>query len=112
MFIHPLAALAEHVAGRMPLMPPQYYLLSTLADVLAKPDSRARLRSLAHGGFGRMVITPKWMSTDAHGRVLLAYEGDEARGGPPGRRHRALITNQSALVSPNMRRLGARPYYP
>jgi hypothetical protein len=59
-----------------------------------------------------MVIMPKWMSTDPHGRVLLTYEGDEARGGPPGRRHRALITNQSALVSSNMRRLGANPYTP
>jgi len=76
-------------------MPPQYYLLSTLADILQGPANtlaqRERVQTLSTGLFGRMVITPQRCGDDGMGRVILTYEGDETRGGSKGRLHRALV---------------------
>lgn len=77
-------------------MPPQYYLLSTLADILQGPTNtptqREKIQTLSKGLFGRMVITPQlYKKDDGMGRVILTYEGDETRGGSKGRLHRALV---------------------
>ncbi|KAI0273445.1 NUDIX hydrolase domain-like protein [Gloeopeniophorella convolvens] len=89
-FVRPRVALAEHAARRIALMPPQHYLLSTLADALERGGA-ARVRALAAGAFGRMVVEPRAGRRDAEGRTPLVFEGDEARGGPEGRLHRALV---------------------
>jgi hypothetical protein len=79
-------------ANEISLMPPQYYILSTLADVLPSHDARSRLESLSSGAFGSMLITPRALpEKDSEGRTILTYEGDEARGGQQGRLHRSLV---------------------
>jgi hypothetical protein len=94
-FIHPRTALIESREGRLSLMPPQYYLLSTLADILqgpiTTPTQRERVQTLSKGLFGRMIITPRRYGNDGMGRTILTYEGDETRGGSKGRLHRALV---------------------
>ena len=99
-FMHPLQALVEHQAKQIALMPPQHYILTTLADLLvgreAAPHQRERVERLSAGAFGRMVVCPEAVRAgkervDARGRVALVFEGDEARGGPRGRVHRSLV---------------------
>jgi 8-oxo-dGTP pyrophosphatase MutT (NUDIX family) len=94
-FVHPQDALAEHRAKQIALMPPQHYILSTLADILvgrsATLQQRERVNRLSAGAFGRMVVHPRAGKKDASGRIPLVYEGDEERGGPKGRRHRSLV---------------------
>jgi hypothetical protein len=77
-------------------MPPQHYILTTLADLLpvgrqTTPQQRVRVEQLSAGAFGRMVICPQAGKRDANGRTPLVYEGDEARGGPRGRLHRSIV---------------------
>lgn len=76
-------------------MPPQYYILSTLADILEGPinnaEQRAKVKELSDGLFGRMLINPRKIGEDSNGRSILTYEGDETRGGSKGRLHRALV---------------------
>jgi len=78
----------------MMFMPPQYYLISTLAEILTgdrnSEAQRMRVRRLAEGAFGGMVILPR-QSKLGDGRGLLAYEGDELVDGPVGARHRSII---------------------
>jgi len=94
-FVHPLDALAEHRAKKIALMPPQHYILTTLADILVgrvpTAQQRERVERLSAGMFGRMVIFPQAGKKDAGGRTPLVFEGDEARGGPKGRVHRSLV---------------------
>ncbi|KAJ6531644.1 hypothetical protein DFH09DRAFT_933607 [Mycena vulgaris] len=95
-FLHPDAVLAEFGAGQITLMPPQFYIIHTLAGILrggaTTAEQRARVEALARGAFGRMVINPRRLGPpDAEGRVVLTYEGDHTRGGPEGRLHRALV---------------------
>ncbi|KAJ7940199.1 NUDIX hydrolase domain-like protein [Mycena leptocephala] len=95
-FVHPDDVLAEFTAGKITLMPPQFYIMQTLADILrgdaTTATQRALVEDLARGGFGRMVINPQRLGPpDAQGRVVLTYEGDHTRGGPKGRLHRATI---------------------
>ena len=75
-------------------MPPQYYLISTLAGILSGDQNneaqRTQVRQLSEGAFGRMVILPR-QSKLGDGRLLLAYKGDEVVDGPPGARHRSII---------------------
>jgi hypothetical protein len=88
-FIKPAEALDACHAQSISLMPPQYYILSTLAGALS---DRRRVEGLARGPFGHMLITPRALpETDTEGRTILTYEGDESRGGPKGRLHRSLI---------------------
>ncbi|KAI9446313.1 NUDIX hydrolase domain-like protein [Lactarius indigo] len=94
-FVHPLDALTEHGEKKIALMPPQHYILSTLADILVGPEARThqreRVERLSAGAFGRMVIQPQGGKKDAEGRTPLVFEGDEMRGGPKGRLHRSLV---------------------
>lgn len=101
-FVHPRTALTEARKGTLSFMPPQYYLLSTLADILEGPTNtpaqREKVQTLSTGLFGRMVITPKRFGDDGMGRTILTYEGDETRGGSKGRLHRALVKMTSGGV--------------
>ena len=78
-------------------MPPQYYILTTLADILQGDLSsriqRARLEALSKSAFGDMVVRPqKHTGPDVpKGLTCLTYPGDEATGGPKGRLHRSYI---------------------
>lgn len=89
-FIKPRDALS------FKMMPPQFYLLSTLAEILkgdkTTSDERARVEQLARGPFGRMWIHPRAAGRDSQGRSVHIYEGDETRGGSKGRLHRSLLT--------------------
>lgn len=68
-------------------MPPQYYILHTLAGIPAEL-LREQVQRLSEGGFGKMVFNPRKLWQD--GAVgVLTYEGDETRGGKNGRHHRA-----------------------
>ncbi|THG99960.1 hypothetical protein EW026_g2479 [Hermanssonia centrifuga] len=95
-FFHPAAALRECEAHRIALMPPQFYLVSTLASILDGNvntlEQRARVEALSSGVFGRMVINPRPLAHGApDGWSILTYEGDETRGGAKGRLHRSLV---------------------
>jgi len=94
-FVRPRDALAEHRAKKIALMPPQHYILTTLAELLVGREltsqQRERVERLAAGAFGRMVVFPRAGKKDAKGRTPLVYEGDEARGGPKDRLHRSLV---------------------
>ncbi|KAL1691302.1 NUDIX hydrolase domain-like protein [Schizophyllum commune] len=102
-FVRPADALAEFEAGRISFMPPQFYILTTLAGIFdggGAVDPRSKIERLAQGPFGRMVINPRRLdAADAsysksgveERENVLTYEGDEARGGPRGRRHRAVV---------------------
>lgn len=77
-------------------MPPQVYLLTTLAEILQgqvnTPVQRKQVETLSKGLFGQMVINPRRVpGEDPEGRAILTYEGDETRGGSKGRLHRALV---------------------
>ena len=94
-FIHPSEALEEHKSQKMRFMPPQFYILSTLAEILKgsvnTAEQREQVAALSGGAFGRLVINPLAIGKDDTGRQILAYEGDEGRGGPKGRLHRAFV---------------------
>lgn len=97
-FVHPTKALKEFYTERITLFPPQFYLLTTLSDILVggqnTREQRDRIRVLSNGAFGRMAINPRPIhdkEADAEGFRVIAYEGDEANGGLPGRRHRCRL---------------------
>lgn len=103
-FITPEAALAECNEGKITFMPPQFYIITTLASILrgAKNTAaqRATVQQLSQGAFGQMVINPRRLKEpDSEGRAILTYEGDETRGGSKGRLHRALVRLDKAGVS-------------
>ncbi|KAF8965210.1 NUDIX hydrolase domain-like protein [Flammula alnicola] len=102
-FVHPKKALDECREQKISFMPPQYYILSTLADILHgsvnTSDQRAKVETLSHSLFGRMVINPRRMGEDQNGRTILTYEGDELRGGSKGRLHRALVKMNGSTAS-------------
>ncbi|KAJ3932816.1 MAG: NUDIX hydrolase domain-like protein, partial [Lentinula lateritia] len=86
-FIRPEEALAEFNARKIKFMPPQYYILYTLSNILRGATStfeeRVAVQRLSSGNFGRMTINPRRLvqpqsSSDA---TTLTYEGDETRGG-------------------------------
>lgn len=93
-FIHPSEALRAFRMKEIAFMPPQYYLISTLAEILSgdrnSEAQRMRVRQLSDGAFGRMVILPR-QSKLPDGTVLLAYDGDELVDGPLGARHRSVL---------------------
>jgi hypothetical protein len=80
-------------------MPPQFYLLITLVDILQgasnTEEQRKKIGYLSRSCFGRMIFNPRPLKTEGEDRVqghlILTYEGDETRGGPPGRLHRAKL---------------------
>jgi len=85
-------------------MPPQYYLLQTLAPIItgdvSTPEQKEAVRKLAESGFGSMVINPRPLpNKHEEGWTIMTYEGDETRGGAPGTRHRSLLNPKKGLVS-------------
>lgn len=80
-------------------MPPQLYILTTLAELIAGSneqlstvEQREVITRLAKGAFGRMSINPRPLKEGApEGKNVLTYEGDEARGGKKGRLHRVVF---------------------
>ncbi|KAJ7632984.1 hypothetical protein FB45DRAFT_914065 [Roridomyces roridus] len=104
-FVRPEAVIAEFRVGKITLMPPQFYILTTLSSILkgdaTTREERARVEELARGAFGRMVINPRQLpgAPDAEGRYVLTYETDEARGGPQGRLHRAVVRSGKGGVT-------------
>jgi len=94
---HPSAHIDAFRRGEISLMPPQYYLLTTLAEVLPtgavhSEAAKEGLKELSRGAFGQMQINPMPIRHETEKRrSYLVYEGDEARGGPKGRRHRSEI---------------------
>jgi len=111
-FARPADVLAEFRARKIMLMFPQFYILSTLSDVLrdarTTPLERERIGALAQGPFGRMVVNP--LVTPAGGGqkgcVVITLEGDESRGGPKGRLHRAsgLLNEAGVAIELNLLR--------
>ncbi|KIJ24950.1 hypothetical protein M422DRAFT_785735 [Sphaerobolus stellatus SS14] len=102
-FIKPQDAIAEVQAGKISLMPPQYYLLQTLAPIITghatTHDQREAVRRLARSGFGGMVINPRPLPyKHEEGYTIMTYEGDETRGGPPGTLHRSLLIPKKGLM--------------
>ena len=117
-FQHPDEILATFERGEINLMPPQFYLLTTLKELLdssaesSLQASRNRFRDTAGRAFGARVFNPRFGGTvggeDGVKRSVLMYEGDEAYNGPPSvpegsrRWHRSLVTFEegvSILVS-------------
>ncbi|KAF9527032.1 NUDIX hydrolase domain-like protein [Crepidotus variabilis] len=102
-FVHPRVALDECREGKIRFMPPQFYILSTLADILEGPsntaDQRRKVETLSSGSFGRMVINPRRHENDENGRWILTFEGDETRGGSKDRKHRVLVKMEKGLAS-------------
>lgn len=94
-FVSPSDAIAASKAHKMNFMPPQYYILSTLADILKgttnTAEQRDQVKKLSQGAFGKLVINPLGVGRTDDGRTILAYEGDETRGGVRGRLHRGLV---------------------
>lgn len=93
-FVHPSEALRVNRSRGMTFMPPQYYLISTLAEILSgnrnDEAQRERVRQLSEGVFGRMVVVPRQLKLE-DGRVALVYGGDELVDGPVGARHRSTV---------------------
>ena len=93
-FVHPSEALRACRMKKIVLMPPQYYLINTLAEILTGDRNseiqRARVREISEGAFGKMVILPRHSKLE-DGRVVFAYVGDEVVGGPVGARHRTVM---------------------
>lgn len=95
-FMHPTAVLDECRARRIILMPPQLYLVSALASLLIGnlnvPEQREGVAAVAKGPFGRMSIHPRTLHGAAPaGWTVSTWPGDESRGGPKGRLHRAFV---------------------
>ncbi|KAG6330806.1 hypothetical protein ID866_8283 [Astraeus odoratus] len=102
-FVHPDVAIAEFEIGRINFPPPQYYILQTLRQVLSgdinTPEQRNKVYILSQGPFGRMVIRPKLYRDPESDIETFLYEGDELRGGPPGRLHRAVVKRKGMVFS-------------
>lgn len=94
-FVHPHDVLAEFRDQRITFIDPQYYIISTLSEILQgrvnTVEQRRTIEALSRGAFGAMLILPKVLpELDEEGRTTFIYEGDETRGGSKGRMHRAL----------------------
>jgi hypothetical protein len=103
-FLHPEDALAEFREGKVMFMPPQAYILNTLAEILKgrinTAMQREHVKALSWGLFGRMIINPRRIGEDAEGYTILTLEGDETRGGSKGRLHRVLAKIGKGGVRP------------
>lgn len=95
-FRTPASVLTAHARGQVKLMPPQYYLLHTLACVLdpsTPGDFRSKIedaQALARGAFGKQLLSPRGSGVLEDGRSILTLQGDEQRGGQQGRIHRII----------------------
>ncbi|KZS89995.1 hypothetical protein SISNIDRAFT_497320 [Sistotremastrum niveocremeum HHB9708] len=85
-------ALKAFDIGEISLMPPQFYILQTLAQLLEgerTDEQEMRIKMLSESNFGKMVIRPEARRSSEDKTVsIMLYEGDELRGGPQDRRHR------------------------
>jgi hypothetical protein len=84
-FKHPSQWLSSFRNKEITLMPPQYYILTTLSQTFENADSKAAcwesLKRLSEGNFGKMVINPVGLRHHNYPKMsYLTYEGDEARG--------------------------------
>ncbi|KAF8525072.1 NUDIX domain-containing protein [Hysterangium stoloniferum] len=98
-FLKPQDAITEFKNDKISLLPPQYYLLDTLASILSGDKTTLEQKNivsrLANGPFGQMSINPVLLpEKDEEGCSALTYEGDEARGGDPGARHRTVVRHE------------------
>jgi hypothetical protein len=110
-FQAPQEILRSFDEGSISLMPPQYYLLTTLCDILEKSKTTPHLpvsqyvRQTVGKAFGMRIFNPKFgpqiVGNDGLSRAVLMYEGDDqyestSSGGEKGevnaRRHRSLVT--------------------
>jgi len=86
-------------------MPPQFYILSTLADILDgtvnTPDQRRKLEALSAGAFGKIVFNPRKIGQDEDGRLILALEGDESSGIRKGCLHRVIAKMDTGVSCPS-----------
>ncbi|KAH7889528.1 hypothetical protein F5I97DRAFT_1924065 [Phlebopus sp. FC_14] len=102
-FIRPDIAISEFVAHRIGLMPPQYYVLATLSELLhgdtTTPEQRDKLILLSNGAFGKLTINPTIRNLPSSDWELFIYEGDELRRGPRGRLHRASVKRNGAVFT-------------
>ncbi|KAI0683303.1 hypothetical protein BC835DRAFT_1395834 [Cytidiella melzeri] len=96
-FVHPSDILLECARREITLMPPQFYLVSTLEGLIGGGE---RVGRMGRGAFGRMGFCPMPMSMKSgpggvggprEGWTWLTYEGDETRGGRKGRVHRSMV---------------------
>ncbi|KAJ3822632.1 NUDIX domain-containing protein [Lentinula raphanica] len=95
-FVRPEDALAEFNAQKITFMPPQFYILYTLSNILRNHtttfEERVAVQRLSSGPFGRMTLNPRRLiQPEGSPFTVLTYEGDETRGGSPGRLHRAVV---------------------
>ncbi|KAF9227727.1 hypothetical protein BS17DRAFT_694123 [Gyrodon lividus] len=102
-FIRPEDALSDFRARHISLMPPQYYILETLRQLLpghtSTPEHQEKIALLTRGRFGQLVINPKFHYDPVSDKEFFAYEGDELRGGPPGRLHRAVVKRKATVFT-------------
>lgn len=102
-FIRPEDAVAEFRARHISLMPPQYYILETLRRLLPEhtsaPEQREKIALLSRGPFGQLVINPKSHRDPSSDKEFFVYEGDELRGGPTGRLHRAAVMRKGTIFT-------------
>jgi len=103
-WIHPRDLFAAFRKGELSLFPPQYYLLTTLGNLLdSMPQGSNRTEALRRyvDGFGSRLFNPRPTGFTEEGgkgqRAILTYEGDELRGGNVGDRHRSLVLYQGRV---------------
>jgi hypothetical protein len=115
-WVHTRELFAAFRRGELTMFPPQFYLLTTLGDLLSSmhmhqgghqgggSNRTAVLRSRVcdgGGGFGSRLFNPRPISFTEEGgmgqRSILTYEGDELRGGKAGDRHRCLVLYQDRV---------------
>jgi len=103
-FFHPKTVLNECRSGKIRCMPPQFYILSTLSDILSGPICTAeqwkKAERLSTGAFGKRIVIPRNLGQDEDCHAVLALTGDEKYGGPIGRRHRIMGKIVEGGVSP------------
>ncbi|KAI0784376.1 NUDIX domain-containing protein [Abortiporus biennis] len=105
-FIHISEAIKSFNRKELSILTPQLYLLRTLSgiigdSVISTNEEREKIRELALGDFGRMILNPItiYPRPNATKERTYLYEGDEARGGPKGCLHRNVNTfDQDGLL--------------
>ena len=107
-WIRPKDLFAAFRRAEIALFPPQYYLLTTLGDILDSMrcvDNRTEALRTRIGGFGSRPFNPRPIGFTEEGgagqRSILTYEGDELRGGKAQDRHRCLIRYQGRVSGKN-----------
>lgn len=75
--------------------------METLRPVLTgstnTESQRNTIQILSSAAFGRMVINPTLFRVNDGVDEAYVYEGDELRGGPKGRLHRAMVKRKGSV---------------